>query len=429
MFVRTLLVTGFVGSICAGLLAAGCSEETVAPVKDTDDLLAPPAEGQGVQFKMVSTLEAGVETERCKFFVAPPGGLYVNNEVVRFTAGSHHVLLFTTGYDAIPTVDKNGNAFDPEDVLECPDGASADWDVNGVVGGSQTADGPPIVDLPKGVALKIPEGTVMVMNTHYLNASGEAIETDARINLLTVPPEEVEQEAGILFWYDFFIHAKAQGKGGARMSCPIHQDITLVNAQSHMHKRGVSYEANLLDADGAKVETLYTSDDWEQVPVTQYENKVIKAGSRIDYQCNYENTEAHDIYQGLTTRDEMCMFIGLYYPRESGTEYCAPEGGDFGNLSEAATFMGTGTKSCSEFAGCIYSVDLGAEHGFDDYQACVIDTCPSAGRQMSDVIRCQFSNAGGKCDAACNNGGDCNQCLLTECDPQIQACLDATCDG
>ena len=34
------------------------------------------------------------------------------------------------------------------------------------------------------------------MNTHYLNATGKALETDARVNVYTIPAAEVKTEGG-----------------------------------------------------------------------------------------------------------------------------------------------------------------------------------------------------------------------------------------
>src|SRR5262245_53830852 len=99
------------------------------------DPLAPPPPGEGLQYGMVSTLDPGQEIERCKLFVAPPDGLYVNRESVRYTAGSHHVLLYLTSYASFPDTDKHGKPIAPEEVVDCPEGAPADFNITSVVAG------------------------------------------------------------------------------------------------------------------------------------------------------------------------------------------------------------------------------------------------------------------------------------------------------
>src|SRR5262249_33909691 len=150
---------------------SSCSgeQESSAPV---DDLLAPPPAGSGVQYRMVSTIQAGQEIERCQLVVAPASGLAVRKDEVKFTAGSHHVLLYKTPYTEIPTMTRHGAAMDGTQVHDCADGASDEWDVSGILAGSQSSGGDSIVgELPEGVAIKVEPGAVLLMNTHYLNAS------------------------------------------------------------------------------------------------------------------------------------------------------------------------------------------------------------------------------------------------------------------
>jgi hypothetical protein len=241
-----------------------------SPGSSTMDLTPPPP-GQGVQLQMLSTLDKGVETERCKFFQVPAEGWYYNRQDVRYTPGSHHVLLFMTSYTSIPTVNTRGVSVDTSGVFACPEGAAADWDVGGVAGGAQKANGEPVVSgLPDDTAMVLKGGSVLLMNTHYLNASPGALETDARINLYFIAKEKVKREAGILFFYNPFIYVPGQSMAVARRNCPVLSDINLVNSQSHMHKRGVDYVANLLGGDGQAVKELYRGTDWQEVIMKQY---------------------------------------------------------------------------------------------------------------------------------------------------------------
>ena len=65
-----------------------------------------------------------------------------------------------------------------------------------------------------------------------------------------------------------------------------------MNAQSHMHARGVGYAANLLDASGAQVQEIYTTTTWEHVVAKQMNPPLpLSAGQMIDFRCNYMNNE------------------------------------------------------------------------------------------------------------------------------------------
>jgi hypothetical protein len=155
-------------------------------------VLAPPPDGQGVQIKMTSTLEAGLETERCMFYRVPADGLYVNRQEVRYTPGSHHVLLYKTPYTEIPTTTIKGNTVDTQGVFDCGEnGATGDWEILGTAGGAQDANGPPGIDgLPSDTALKLDGNSVLLVNAHYLNAGDKPLDAEIYINLHTVPPRK-----------------------------------------------------------------------------------------------------------------------------------------------------------------------------------------------------------------------------------------------
>lgn len=407
----------------------GCSSETdgQTPVNPGGDdvQLAPPAPGAGIQLRMLSKIEAGTETERCQFFVAPPEGLYVNDSEVQYTKGSHHVLLYRTPYTEIPTKNDRGEEVDTSKVMECPEGATADWDTNAVLGGSQSYKGDNLLNkLPEGVAIKIDPGTVLLMNVHYLNASAAALDTDARINLYSIPEEEVKEEAGLLFYYNFFIKVPASGTASARMRCPVQKDIKLINVQSHMHRRGVGAVADLTDGAGNKLQEIYASTEWENVPVRTFEPSLeIKAGQALDYRCDYSNPEARDVMQGATTKDEMCMIIGPYYPRDRNLERCSDENG-----VPNATWIGEGTTNGADTLACFGKAKPVDEDGGNSLFGCVVNSCPGISVPMSEFLKCGFGGGFVQCQAECQKGEQaCSECAAKACEPKQTALQAATC--
>jgi hypothetical protein len=412
-------------ALLSGLMLLNCSSDPANPGgtggaggTPTTDLLAPPPADEGVQYRMVSSIEPGQEIERCQLFVAPKEGIFVRKDEVRFTAGSHHVLLYRTAYPAIPTENSKGVKLDATQVHDCADGATAEWNVNGVLAGSQSGNGDSMLgELPDGVAVKVEPGTVLVMNTHYLNATSERVDADARINLYSLPAEKVKTEAGVLFYYNPFIAVPANGAATARMRCPVQDDISIVRVQSHMHRRGVGFAAYLGDSDGANQQEIYTNTEWERVPAKEFTPLLqVKAGQTIDYHCDYKNTEARTIAQGQSTKDEMCMLIGPYYPRNAALENCITDQGEF-----AATWIGSGTATCSDTLGCA----VGAKSAGDFY-GCVVNSCAGASTSVSDVLRCELTNGHGACKTSCPGAG-CDACVLQACGTSISACQAAKC--
>jgi hypothetical protein len=374
---------------------AGCGGEESEPLPPvTDDLLAPPPEGQGVQFRMVTELEPGVEAEHCQFVKAPAEGMYVNHDQARYTQGSHHVLLYETEYDEIPTAKLDGTPVDTSGVFDCSDGATNGWAATKLVGGSQNADGASLVAFPPGVAKYVRPGAVLLMNAHYINASPEALRPEVAINLYTIPEADVEQEGDTFLLYNAFIKVGAQSTGRAQMRCPVRSDITIVNLQSHMHARGVGFEASISGG-----EPIYTNDRWEGVPMKSFEGGLqVKAGEVLDYFCDYRNAEERDIYQGPRSTDEMCALLGSYYPVDPATANCSADPEQPGaTRNMGGEWVGTGTVTCAATMSCVQGAFSGG--GGDQVQllqalsTCVVDSDPAVSKELSDFLHCVFLSA------------------------------------
>jgi hypothetical protein len=416
--------------LAVAVVGAGCGDNNGAggPPAPTLD---PPPVGLGIQIKMSSTIAARFETERCMFYRVPAEGLYIQRQEIRYTPGSHHVLVFKTPYTEVPTTTISGETIDTSGVFDCgKNGATGDWDVQGVAGGAQSASGPTAFEgLPEDTAYKVDGGSLLLVNAHYLNASDSALTAEIYINLYTVPAAQVTREAGIFFLYNPFIYVPAGLPAVAREVCTVSAEVTLVNAQSHMHARGVGYLANLVDASDAQVKELYTTTSWEHVVSRHMDPPVtISPGQKIDFRCDYMNKENRAVSQGRTTRDEMCMFIGLYYPKDTKSEVCSrTDGWDGRQLG--GTWIGNGTAAGLATAACLQAATLSTA-AMGDFDKCVVSACPSISAQTSTAARCLASKGMGQCEAECAGTEiteDCRTCVRPHCTDVMTALAGATC--
>lgn len=365
------------------------------------DLLKPPAAGRGEQLTMQSEIAAGDERENC-MFVRTHGPLIVNHDEVRFTTGSHHVLLYMTDYRDLPSEDLEGNAVDTSKVFDCSDGVQGKWKLNGLLSASQSAKGQSATSFPEGVGVRVPGDTWLLFNVHYINPSDHKLETKVAVNLHSIPESELKEEGGLLFWYNPFLKVPASGHSTMTASCPLPDDIHLTNVQSHMHRRGVGYSATLISPDDARSE-IYTNDSWENVPVKAFSpNLDIASGSRLEWSCDYTNTENHDIYQGSRSTDEMCMLIGSYYPRDDRTGFCMRDKQAFFG---AQWSIGQGSASCGDSLGCFSKVGESASDGKDQIAKlteCLMAAEPSVSAPLSSALGCLIA-AGEDGIAACGS--------------------------
>ncbi len=353
----------------------------------TDDPIVPP-EPSVLELSMTSTIPSGTEVEYCKFVTVPD--TWITHDTIRFTKGSHHVLVFQTPYTTIPDHKDDGTPVDTSGVFDCSDGATNGWSITKLIGGSQNGDGESVLAFPDGVGVHI--GGVVLINTHYINATEGPLTSDVTIAFDTLPADQVAVEGDILFLYNPLISVQPGRTASAHWRCPVHADITIANIQSHMHARGIGYAARV-DAE----DPFYVNDRWEDVPVQHYDALVVHAGQTLDYRCDYRNTTGRAIYQGPRTTDEMCMLIGSYYPADARTANCL----DATGTVPGGDWVGEGTATCADTMTCIQA----AEGRLEAIADCVFASDPAVSHVTSELLRCFISTT----DPA-------------SCGPQIDAC-------
>jgi hypothetical protein len=326
-----------------------------------------------IHLEMSTTIEPGAEVQHCKFVSVPDA--WINRDEIDFSTGSHHVLVYQTPYTTIPTHKDDGTPVDTSGVFDCSDGPTNGWTVTKLIGGSQNAGGESLLSFPPGVGVHI--GGVVMINVHYINSQDATLTPTVAIDLYTLDAATVTTEGDILFLYNPVIGVGPSASSRARYRCPVYADITIANAQSHMHARGVGYAA-AVDTDAP----FYTNTRWENVPVQHYDNLVVHAGSTLDYYCDYTNTETHAVYQGPSASDEMCMLIGSYYPADARTAACLDPTGQL----PGGDWVGNGTATCAATMSCLQAAS--------DLQAatdCMLTAAPAVAHPASELLRCLFT--------------------------------------
>ncbi len=376
------------------LLLASCADEAVVgPDQPEEDPSFPaPPEGDGIQLVSAVQIQPGEEQHACRYLVLPDRALEVARFEHHYTAGSHHMLLYPTS--KLPSDVDDGTVFDCR--------TAGDLGATGVLYGSSIPDGE--LPYPPSIAMRLPARSVVLLETHYLNASDTALDATARINLwFTRTPATIE--AGTLFFRDWAIHLPPSPavETIATMRCQIPANISLLYATSHMHRRGTSFRSAI---DG---EPLHDADTWESpTPTVYWPPREVAAGSAIEFSCGYRNTDANAVIEGPSANtDEMCVLVGGYWPKLSAdAELCLGDGS--GPVLE-------GTRTCEQTVDCM--VDAGVDNWVGG-QACVTNTCASSASALSSFVVCVNRN---------NCWGD-PGCVVTNCPAQWDSCTQARCD-
>ena len=157
---------------------------------------------------------------------------------------------------------------------------------------------------------------------------------------------------------------------------------------------------------------FYETHDWQH-SADFHGPFTVPASSRLRFQCDYVNSDANDVFEGPNaTTSEMCVFGGLYYPKQTDS---------FDNC-DSLSIVGTGTSTCSEIVAC-ETACAGAKLDVEQCkEKCLVSGCPSAADEFQALSAC----AEQKCQAECATG-HCRECALAQCPTEAQACLSHTC--
>lgn len=402
------------------LSLAACSSSETTPAATTTDGGTDTATTAAnvIKFSMNVKVAPSTEVHRCQFVQLPKspdgGEIFIGGRSHNYTAGSHHFLIFRTDLTSIPEGLKNQ--------VGCFEGDGVMKHQRGYVHGGQTTAGTEA--FPAGVAMAFKSEEVLLVQAHYLNAGKAELDATVNAEWRVVDKASVQHRAGVTNFYNPFIVVPPKADARAQMSCPFTQDVTVLGAGPHMHKRGVYYEAFLDEVGKPPADKpFYTTDDWEH-PINYVGPTKLAAGSRVRFVCKYTNPDDKTYVQGQSAElNEMCMFSAVYYPEMKLEDSQCRTG---------MALIGQGTKSCSEIGSCAQACP--AEERVDPtvfppkisecVQRCVVDSCPSATEKFLPQTFCLQQN----CAAECKAGPDtCRSCMGSKCFDVSVACLGHTC--
>jgi hypothetical protein len=289
-------------------LAQGCSGQSpTPPITDPSKLSAPPS-GQGVQLKTNAfDVPDGTEIQACYFFrvsdlmVAGGFGSATSIDVHRVQVvqkpGSHHMTLFRVR--TIVGLDPSNGAVQVGTNGSGPCFNSANWADWPLIANSQQ-NGNQDWSFPDGVANQIDGSEVIMLQTHYVNASTQGTPDgvgQVAVNLWTMDPSAVTAQMGTVFATDQSIRICQHNptptfSSTCQISSP--QPVTIVGANGHFHSRGVEFD--MYSWDGVSTTTppvsdrFYQSMVWNDPPMLHSPelDLPLPANGGVWYTCSYQ---------------------------------------------------------------------------------------------------------------------------------------------
>ncbi|MBI2896039.1 MAG: hypothetical protein HYY06_20945 [Deltaproteobacteria bacterium] len=284
-----------------------------------------PAPRTGFQLGTGSfDVPAGSELQDCYYFRVPEA-TNVNRFEIAQAGGTHHMNMFRVS---------EPSSFDDGEVQRgCWDSLPfQDWGliVNSQVSSGARGGGVVEWQLPEGVAVRLTEGELIMIQTHYVN--GETQETSSGlgevvINFHGIPDREVTAEMGSMFANNRNLYLKSGEDASYTSVCRVPDAIQLLALSGHFHSRGSEFTVAVADDQGRAGDVLYESTAWDDPPFqTLGESGVaIPAGGGLSYTCSFHNGEDYDIVFGPHVEfEEHCNLFAFYTPKltDQGALYC-----------------------------------------------------------------------------------------------------------
>jgi hypothetical protein len=307
--------TGGVG-VAGGLAVGGASGASGG----TPGTTLKPSGLPDVQFGFDVKVAAGAELLECEYLAMPSdrGVIAVNSAESHYTPGSHHLLAYRTDLTALPT--------DHVGTWDCTNGGWFQHD-RGSYYEAQQPDSHR--ELPPGIAHEFQPGEVILLQSHYVNATAADINAHVVLTMHTMDLKNVSAEAGTIIFSNVNIMVPAHAKARSTMTCTLPQDFHPAALWSHMHHWARNFIATTNDAAATTAlgGVLYAEQDWSEPKPRIYGIApaiTIKSGSTITFSCDFDNDTDKALTFGDSARsNEMCILHGMYWPRmPANAEQC-----------------------------------------------------------------------------------------------------------
>jgi hypothetical protein len=173
--------------------------------------------------------------------------------------------------------------------------------------------------LPPGFAVRLPKGTKIVMQSHYLNNTDQDMEVRDVGAFQFAPVEAKPTEVSYLIINDGLIKLPMGETTTRTSTCTLPSDVSVLSAMGHMHEWGKAIHVDLARAGTTTApERVYDVPKWQAsyrdlAPINNFgvaKSLGLKAGDKLSLSCSWLNDSDHV----LKFPHEMCVSVMYYYP-------------------------------------------------------------------------------------------------------------------
>ena len=270
----------------------------------------PPPQADELEYDspIIANIAPGTDATYCSYLDAH---VTDTTDVVHF-----RVLQSLTGHHAILFSAKQSR---PVDTHICTE----DDMVNTRFVAAGGAESVGTIEIPDGLAFRIPAGTQLMMQTHWINATQQAVDGQAVAYITTRTTDPARQVLDLFNVVKTDFTLPAGKTTTASTTCAVKHNLQLFTLTGHEHELGSHVDIQLLD--GANTSMLW-SYDWQPSYQSAPPYKIygvqqplrLTAGQQLQVTCTWVNNTGND----LGFPREMCVGSGFYFPADAGEIDC-----------------------------------------------------------------------------------------------------------
>ncbi len=210
--------------------------------------------------------------------------------------GTHHTVL-----SAGPPSREDG-------ISPCGPGTNAGRSLFGAGVGTN------MLELPSGVAVRVPAGEQLVLNLHLYNVSTDELAGTSGVRVRTVRPEAVENEAQVVLMGPVAIALPPNEERTIEGACTQADDVTVFAVQPHMHQIGTHMKVVAESSIAGDVVLHDAPYDFDAQEVKLVDPVALAKGDAIRVACTWMNPTTDLVTFGDSTDQEMCFAVVYRYP-------------------------------------------------------------------------------------------------------------------
>jgi hypothetical protein len=292
------------------LTLMACSGEDIAEAVDLVESFPEAPEGGQQWLSPVLTIEPYTESMTCTVYTYEGPDVGVHSVASYQSDYGHHAVMLRTELDEDDYPDgENFDCTDADSVV-MTNSAPIILSGSGITGS---------YSLPEGMAANFERGDRVLLQSHYVNSTENAIRVQDAVNLGYLPEDEVE------IWASSFAHLLLDHPipgGGVEtthsVACEWDDEVSLLFLSGHMHEQGDHIEIDML-RDG-ETTRLYELSEWlpehrDDPPVNDYSADPFQVfpGDVFTTTCTWVNETDEE----LNFPNEMCVSFGMLYPQKT----------------------------------------------------------------------------------------------------------------